>query len=780
MADIFDDAATATAAPPAAGDIFDDVAAARRPSVASAIGSAGRVPAAASLAPALAATPAIRGAGRVSVAAPLGPAVPAAPASPGSPATSTPAELAPALVPPATISAYEPSWSERVKSALGRRVPQGSRMAQWTQEVGTTGTPQLVSPEAAMTPSEQARHPIATGLGEVAGSLTSPVNVALVAGTAGLGGLPGVAGRLAPRLVSAVFTEEMLRGAYNEFPEFRAAMDRGDESEALRIAAHLVASGAMAYLAGHHAATGETLPLTRGRGVPASEPARTVGPTAELVEESRAAPSAPGARAETGGGDIFDVVGARAATPSPEPRPRPAAGDVFDVVAGGEPRAEASAEQTPREGVMYSGIDPRAMTEGARILSRAWEDNVARPFVDRVLRIGDKYVKAREADPEVAEGLHLLDNAPRYLRAKALQEVRNVVGDLTRPQERLFTLMADAEARENLRVNHPEEYREAENDPAILAALAGYRPIEQEVTRLRERMGGAILDQDYLRRVYEEHVAGVNKPEAPEQGERATSAFDRVIRPQRMDNFEREADPEYHYQHGLHELGPAFATKFIATHLKALRDQVAHQFLDRATQLPAGAPEPRSIEYNGRTYYSREVARDMREAGQKNVLEYGRYDPTAGEKFPTPADGKFLGPRDLTKALTDFGRGEGSEPGGLRRFFQEQVIGFGFGVPHVFNILRRVSQGVPGGQANPQGWVRAWQVALDKGLRERGIAELNDPGFDMLARRGAISTGEAANLRRYIGGNLNPANWARAVAKVGHRLLFEPHRSNLK
>jgi len=945
--------------------------------------------------------PAIRGDGHVPAAAALAPALAADPASPGPPATSSPAEVAPAIVPPATISAYEPSWWERAKDIFTAGIP---RYSSRTVNDPKFGSMQLVTPEAAMTPGEQARHPIATGIGELAGGLTSPESVALIAGTWGIGPLSAQAAktapfllRAAPRALSAFFTEEMLRGAYNEFPKFKEAMDRGDESEALRLFTHLVGSGALAYLAGHHAATGETLPLARARPAPSSEPERAERPVAAPIEESRAVPGGPGPRAwevvdERAGTSIQPASAARAWDVASEGQARPAAGDVFDVMtertaargaatpgssaagataaAGsaarplyemsvdeldaahkaakaderaaavevfgeegarryerlqraanssdvdradaasdeiremergltreqearlfgegqaapgaeeigefrralgqldwespkdlgrslrwaitrmgelrdpeamtldqrlsyaqlreglrgaaergwdsrevldealrgaaarfgpeaefmlqpmidaaarareGQPAAAAGREgEAPAlpagrgEAAMYSGIDPRAMAEGARILSRAWEDKVARPFADRVLRIGDKYVKAKEADPEVAEGLHLLDNAPTYLRAKALQEVRNVVGDLTRPQERLFTLMADADARENLRLNHPEEYRGAEDDPAVQAALGRYRPLEREVTRLREKLGGATLDQDYLRRVYEEHVAGVNKPEAPGDTERATSAFDRVIRPQKTDRFSREAEAEYHYEHGLHELGPAFATKFIATHLKALRDQVAHDFLDKATKLPLGAPEPRSIEYNGATYYSPEIARDMREAGRKNVLEYGRYDPTAGEKFPTPTDGKFLGPRELTKVLTDFARRDESEPGGLRRFFQEQVIGFGFGIPHVFNILRRVSQGVPGGQANPEGWVRAWRVAFDKGLRERGLAGLNDPGFDMLARRGAISTGEAANLKRYIGGNLNPANWARVVAKVGHKLLFEP------
>ena len=131
------------------------------------------------------------------------------------------------------------------------------------------------------------------------------------------------------------------------------------------------------------------------------------------------------------------------------------------------------------QGELYSGIHPKALIEGARVLQRAWGEKVAQPLIDKVLKIGDKYQKAREADPAVAEGLHLLDNAPTYLRAKAAQEVHNVIGDLSRAQERLFTLMADADSRENLRENHPREYAEAQRDPAIQEALKKYKPLKK-------------------------------------------------------------------------------------------------------------------------------------------------------------------------------------------------------------------------------------------------------------------------------------------------------------
>jgi len=62
----------------------------------------------------------------------------------------------------------------------------------------------------------------------------------------------------------------------------------------------------------------------------------------------------------------------------------------------------------------------------------------------------------------------------------------------------------------------------------------------------------------------------------------------------------------------------------------------------------------------------------MRDAGVKGTKEYSYYDPTQGENSPTPAEGRYLGPKEIVKALTDYGRKEESEPSSLRRFFQEQ------------------------------------------------------------------------------------------------------------
>ena len=419
---------------------------------------------------------------------------------------------------------------------------------------------------------------------------------------------------------------------------------------------------------------------------------------------------------------------------------------------------------------LHSGFDPTMAAALSRKLGGLYREHVAEPLISK-LGLGEKYEAVRNADPEISEQLHALDNAPAYLRAKAAKQVHTIIGSLSRDQERLFSLMADADSRENLRANHPNEYRQAVNDPAIQDALRKYRPIEQEMTKARKGMGGATLDQDYLRRVYEQHVSGVGKEAAAT--ERTSVPFERVIRPERLPNQSREATAEYHYQNGLHEFGPAFGTKFIGTHLQALRDSIAKGFISKATELSSGALEPRSIEYNGKRYYRTDIAREM----GKGTPTYSRYDATAGLKFPGKADlaKKYLGPSEIVRALNNYGVESESQPGAVNRFLQEQVVGFGFGAPHVANILRRVTQSEPGGALNPKSWANAWKVALDKGLRERGIKGLDDPTFDKLAKQGAIAPQEMKQLKQYIGGNVNPANWLRALAGVGHKVLFDPH-----
>jgi hypothetical protein len=144
------------------------------------------------------------------------------------------------------------------------------------------GQKQFLTPEDVLTPGEQEAHPITTGALEMLGEFTNPSSLALIAGSGGLGMLRGLAKKVGTRGLSGLFSFSMMKGAYDQYPELKEAMDRGDKSEALRFLTRLVISGAMGTMAGAHA-FGRPLhlfPSWTGRGKTSRDKARA----AELRE----------------------------------------------------------------------------------------------------------------------------------------------------------------------------------------------------------------------------------------------------------------------------------------------------------------------------------------------------------------------------------------------------------------------------------------------------------------------------------------------------------------
>lgn len=184
----------------------------------------------------------------------------------------------------ATIApAPEPSVWQRIKQAVTAGIPNYSSRTVYNPKYGQT---QILSPEEALTPSEQRGHPIVTGIGEVAGGLTSPQSIALIAGTGGLGELPGAAAML-PRLISAGFGAQSIYQAAKTYPEIRDAIARGDVSETERLLTHAVLNLGMAALAGKHAATGEGAVTGKTQAATEPQPVMTnpSSPLGEVLHE---------------------------------------------------------------------------------------------------------------------------------------------------------------------------------------------------------------------------------------------------------------------------------------------------------------------------------------------------------------------------------------------------------------------------------------------------------------------------------------------------------------
>jgi len=106
----------------------------------------------------------------------------------------------------------------------------------------------LIAPQNLMTETEQKRHPILTGLGQLGEGLTTPQNLAILAGTAGFSELP-VAMRTG---LSTYFAAQMAMGANDYSTQGFAAYMRGDTAEAKRLWTLAAGSAAMGGVVGAH------------------------------------------------------------------------------------------------------------------------------------------------------------------------------------------------------------------------------------------------------------------------------------------------------------------------------------------------------------------------------------------------------------------------------------------------------------------------------------------------------------------------------------------------
>jgi hypothetical protein len=160
----------------------------------------------------------------------------------------------------------------------------------------------LIAPQNLMTEAEQQKHPVLTGLGELGEGLTTPENLALLAGTLGVGSLAGAGAKTLHELISAGFTAQMIVGAGEQVPGIVDAIKRGDTYNAKRMLTHAVGGVAMAGAASRGMLPEETPsgvpkgtisePLARDAAAAAAErsvPEGTIGPKQEpLAPESAA------------------------------------------------------------------------------------------------------------------------------------------------------------------------------------------------------------------------------------------------------------------------------------------------------------------------------------------------------------------------------------------------------------------------------------------------------------------------------------------------------------
>lgn len=311
-------------------------------------------------------------------------------------------------------------------------------------------------------------------------------------------------------------------------------------------------------------------------------------------------------------------------------------------------------------------------------------DSFINQFIDKKLDLGDKYRRVADHDPVIARMLKEKDNAPRYFHDKAESNVEQSIKGLNESQVRLTAMMVDSQAREFLEANHPDQFLEAETDPAVMNAVKTFKQYQDQLAAIRVQLGWhvrrdlstfededgnwQVLDQDgnpieamggklnapeifksqrdaqayvdekgtildHLKRTYPEHsrepLMGTTN-EGPSLG-----ASYGGIKPPKPDKKQRLASAQYFYDHGAKDFS-GYIKSYTQAYHAALNQKIYESLTDEATPWKEGTARPPQIEYRGKTYYSPDVAKSMKLAKPENrpkqILEYRAYDPAKDDK----------------------------------------------------------------------------------------------------------------------------------------------------
>ena len=462
-------------------------------------------------------------------------------------------------------------------------------------------------------------------------------------------------------------------------------------------------------------------------------------------------------------------------------------------------------------------------------------DKAVEELISGKLKIGDKYHTVAKDDETIANTLHLVDNAPRYFKAKADANLKKVITGLNDDQVRLASMMADSDSRDYLHDQKPDEYKQAMQDPKVQQAIGNFQPLQEELAKDRialgwpvrkslhveenagaaagenrwmvvDRKGAPVADfkaetqamryaeengeiEPHLKRTYPEHSKSPLPAETGAGDFTGSYVHDKGLRPPRIDKKSREMSAAYHYEHGRKDFS-GYLESFKQVKTALMKQQLFDDFTSKAEAWTAGTAQPPKIEYEGKTFYRPDIAAKAKE-GRETLPAYAVYDPTRGEKFlmmnPDPEHGwatlatgkkgikasdRFLGPKSVVDAMENYDSSRGGEAGTLRKWFQTQIVGLFGPVVHINNIVRRIGQATGLGTFDPRSWPSIARVIASPDLRARVLKGVDDATIDMLTRQGAYTDwGDIGSANQYIGGNLNPSNWIRAFGKG---VLFDP------
>lgn len=513
----------------------------------------------------------------------------------------------------------------------------------------------------------------------------------------------------------------------------------------------------------------------------------------------------------------------------------------------GKPPESEKAEARSKEAgfVKAEALNPVAMAQAGA--------DVYHDFIDKALEkmeIGQPRPEIRKIDPQAADLALRMDAGGQYHKAvgeaiakrvtdpmledfnkKDSPQVTAEKNKVTRDRMKGFHFLADAQNREWLKENKPEDFARWSADPKIQQAIENYKQPQEDLRQAVKELGGKTIDQDYIKRVMDFVTSGIAEFDEERGGKQfGMSSRDNVVGPQVDRSHQRTADAGFYWEHGVFDFGPSFEKRYSEVMHKLDENKLAVHVMSRGTRLESGDALPDSIIYNGERFYRPEIAKEIRDIQKKgssadskelaeelgveelplpkNVQEYSLYQPLKGARFERAAKGlassaiegadskvleaqgynvnrmaglKYAVPKDLADAMNDAERTTGQ--GRIARVvsnllspitqaIRQQIVGLAYGIPHMGNIIRKVMQATPGAQLNPLAWVNGVKVAFSKELKARGASGVNDNTYAMLLRNAGISEGAVPEYKHYIEGNFDVANWK--------NLLAEPNRNFVK
>jgi hypothetical protein len=369
---------------------------------------------------------------------------------------------------------------------------------------------------------------IVRGLSTFASGLTEPENLTLMGATAGLGeAAPVISG-----LVSLGFSADMLHGVYQQIPEFRAAVNRGDFPTAKEIATRMVLGTAMGGLAGIHGVRGvrgapkaapeEGTATITGR-VPYQPPEPAAQPTPQppaqapaQPTQTAAAPVAPAPALKRLKGEKYSdyqkrLAAAAAAQPA-QPPAQPA-----------QPIATKAPAPTPVEPNISDQDLQRLLSietnlpKRAALIAQAQRRGVPVPAVPRGPRVAvGKLAEGPTRTEQTLEYQKLFDEAEARAKKLPDQELQRLLKIETNPAKRAQYAQAATERG----IEVPEAAPLGPRIP-VTKLHEGQTPFEQQ------NEYGKLFDQAIARLQKLQGRRARTKPAIPEQGdagERAKAA----------------------------------------------------------------------------------------------------------------------------------------------------------------------------------------------------------------------------------------------------------------